>query len=47
MLLIEEPGDQQLLPVNEWLAALEEDEPVQLSEPAATTLEQVRGEDQA
>lgn len=47
VLLIEESSDERLLPVNEWLAALEGDEPVQLREPAAITLEQVRAEDEA
>jgi hypothetical protein len=46
-MIIEESGDERLFSINEWLAALEDDEPVGLSEPAAITLEQVHAEDEA
>ncbi len=47
IVLIEDPDEDCLLPVNEWLAALEDDEPVELEEPAATMLERVREEGEA
>ena len=47
VVLIEDPTDRQLLAVNDWLTALEEDEPTELQQPAAITLEELRHEDSA
>ncbi|MGH8906670.1 MAG: hypothetical protein ACRD0K_09170 [Egibacteraceae bacterium] len=42
LLVIEDPREERLLSLTDWLAALEHEEPIELDEPAAETLEQAR-----